>query len=221
MFLASWPAIAFLWLHIFICVCLVWREMESQLDRARESQRQQIQQADTALEQFKKQVELSSEKAYADMKLQVWDTIHSHCTYTKASWHHEMSYMHLHAHSLILTSFHICFRTRSELFVRQCRPTRARAHIFCSCRHSLTTDATRRHAGYAWIPLYVSVSVMFPLPRSFCLMTCTIRPSYFPLWVCLLSGTFQLLLKTEKSICKSQEHHHPEAIYTHLVIPNE
>eukprot|EP00064_Thunnus_orientalis_P011134 superscaffoldBa00001579_g11164 len=45
--------------------------MESQLDRARESQRQQIQQADMALEQFKKQVELSSEKAYADMKLQM------------------------------------------------------------------------------------------------------------------------------------------------------
>uniref|UniRef100_A0A671X2K1 Centrosomal protein 112 n=1 Tax=Sparus aurata TaxID=8175 RepID=A0A671X2K1_SPAAU len=47
------------------------REMESQLDRARESQRQQIQQADTALEQFKKQVELSSEKTYTDMKLQM------------------------------------------------------------------------------------------------------------------------------------------------------
>ncbi|XP_034449672.1 centrosomal protein of 112 kDa isoform X2 [Hippoglossus hippoglossus] len=47
------------------------REMESQLNRARESQRQQIQQADTALEQLKKQVELSSEKAYADMKLQM------------------------------------------------------------------------------------------------------------------------------------------------------
>uniref|UniRef100_A0A3Q2EFW2 Centrosomal protein 112 n=1 Tax=Cyprinodon variegatus TaxID=28743 RepID=A0A3Q2EFW2_CYPVA len=46
-------------------------EMESQLDRARQSQRQQIQQADLALEQFKKQVELSSEKAYADMKLQM------------------------------------------------------------------------------------------------------------------------------------------------------
>uniref|UniRef100_A0A667YY54 Centrosomal protein 112 n=1 Tax=Myripristis murdjan TaxID=586833 RepID=A0A667YY54_9TELE len=49
----------------------VIREMEGQLDRARESQRQQIQQADIALEQFKKQVELSSEKAYADMKLQM------------------------------------------------------------------------------------------------------------------------------------------------------
>lgn len=48
--------------------------MESQLDRARESQRQQIRQADMALEQFKKQMELSSEKAYAEMKLQVWNT---------------------------------------------------------------------------------------------------------------------------------------------------
>ena len=47
--------------------------MESQLDRARESQRQQIQQHDMALEQFKKQVELSSEKTYAEMKLQVWN----------------------------------------------------------------------------------------------------------------------------------------------------
>uniref|UniRef100_A0A3P8SYN9 Centrosomal protein 112 n=1 Tax=Amphiprion percula TaxID=161767 RepID=A0A3P8SYN9_AMPPE len=47
------------------------REMEGQLDRARESQRQQIQKADMALEQFKKQVELSSEKAYADMKVQM------------------------------------------------------------------------------------------------------------------------------------------------------
>uniref|UniRef100_A0A665UKL1 Centrosomal protein 112 n=1 Tax=Echeneis naucrates TaxID=173247 RepID=A0A665UKL1_ECHNA len=47
------------------------REMESQLDKARDSQRQQLQQADMALEQFKKQVELSSEKAYADMKLQM------------------------------------------------------------------------------------------------------------------------------------------------------
>lgn len=45
--------------------------MESQLDRARESQRQQIKQADRAMEQFKKQVELSSEKVYTEMKLQV------------------------------------------------------------------------------------------------------------------------------------------------------
>ncbi|CAG5897752.1 unnamed protein product [Menidia menidia] len=47
------------------------REMESQLERTRETQKQQIQQADMALEQFKKQVELSSEKAYSDMKLQM------------------------------------------------------------------------------------------------------------------------------------------------------
>ncbi|XP_029014904.1 centrosomal protein of 112 kDa isoform X2 [Betta splendens] len=47
------------------------REMQSQLDRARESQRQTVQQTDMALEQFKKQVELTSEKAYADMKLQM------------------------------------------------------------------------------------------------------------------------------------------------------
>ncbi|XP_028267531.1 centrosomal protein of 112 kDa isoform X2 [Parambassis ranga] len=57
------------------------REMESQLDRARDGQRQQILQADMALEQFKKQVELSSERAYADMKLQMEkveeDLIHS------------------------------------------------------------------------------------------------------------------------------------------------
>lgn len=67
------------YIHFCVCVCLVWREMESQLDRARESQRQQIQQADMALEQFKKQVELSSEKAYADMKLQVWHAgTHTH-----------------------------------------------------------------------------------------------------------------------------------------------
>uniref|UniRef100_A0A3B3VLV1 Centrosomal protein 112 n=1 Tax=Poecilia latipinna TaxID=48699 RepID=A0A3B3VLV1_9TELE len=46
-------------------------KMESQLDRAKQSQRQQIQQADLALEQFKKQVELSSEKVYTDMKLQM------------------------------------------------------------------------------------------------------------------------------------------------------
>lgn len=41
------------------------------MSRLRESQRQQTQQAESALESFKKQVELSSEKAYADMKQQV------------------------------------------------------------------------------------------------------------------------------------------------------
>ncbi|CAG11428.1 unnamed protein product [Tetraodon nigroviridis] len=45
--------------------------MESQLERAADSQRQQVQQADMALERLKKQVELSSEKAYAEMKLQM------------------------------------------------------------------------------------------------------------------------------------------------------
>lgn len=45
--------------------------MEAQLDRARESHKQQIQQADAALEQFKKQVELSTEKTYSEMKHQV------------------------------------------------------------------------------------------------------------------------------------------------------
>uniref|UniRef100_A0A673C8B2 Centrosomal protein 112 n=1 Tax=Sphaeramia orbicularis TaxID=375764 RepID=A0A673C8B2_9TELE len=57
---------------ILISACVLgYRDVESQLDRARETQRQQIQQADIALEQFKKQVELSSEKAYTDMKLQM------------------------------------------------------------------------------------------------------------------------------------------------------
>uniref|UniRef100_A0AAR2KU02 DUF4485 domain-containing protein n=1 Tax=Pygocentrus nattereri TaxID=42514 RepID=A0AAR2KU02_PYGNA len=47
------------------------RDKEEQLSRLRESQRQQAQQAEHALESFKKQVELSSEKAYADMKQQM------------------------------------------------------------------------------------------------------------------------------------------------------
>ncbi|XP_072550316.1 centrosomal protein of 112 kDa isoform X5 [Salminus brasiliensis] len=47
------------------------REKEEQLSRLRELQRQQAQQAEQALESFKKQVELSSEKAYADMKQQM------------------------------------------------------------------------------------------------------------------------------------------------------
>uniref|UniRef100_A0AAY5L3Y7 DUF4485 domain-containing protein n=1 Tax=Esox lucius TaxID=8010 RepID=A0AAY5L3Y7_ESOLU len=47
------------------------REKEEQLVCLRESQRQQAQQAENALEQFKKQVEISSEKTYADMKLQM------------------------------------------------------------------------------------------------------------------------------------------------------
>ncbi|KAJ0001415.1 hypothetical protein NQD34_006435, partial [Periophthalmus magnuspinnatus] len=47
------------------------RDTERDLQKTRESQRQQKQQADMALEQFKKQVEVHSEKAYADMKLQM------------------------------------------------------------------------------------------------------------------------------------------------------
>ncbi|XP_054615420.1 centrosomal protein of 112 kDa-like isoform X2 [Dunckerocampus dactyliophorus] len=47
------------------------RDMESQLDRARESHRVQIQQADIALEQFRRQMKLSSEKAETDLKLQM------------------------------------------------------------------------------------------------------------------------------------------------------
>ncbi|XP_030646111.1 centrosomal protein of 112 kDa [Chanos chanos] len=57
------------------------REREEQLVRLREAQRQQAQQAESALELFKKQVELSSEKAYADMKLEMEkveaDLVHS------------------------------------------------------------------------------------------------------------------------------------------------
>ncbi|XP_016395638.1 centrosomal protein of 112 kDa [Sinocyclocheilus rhinocerous] len=47
------------------------RDKEEQLVRVRDSQRLQAQQAESALENFKKQVELSSEKTYADMKQQM------------------------------------------------------------------------------------------------------------------------------------------------------
>ncbi|XP_073799381.1 centrosomal protein of 112 kDa isoform X2 [Danio rerio] len=47
------------------------RDKEEQLVRVRDSQRHQAQQAESALENFKKQVELSSEKTYADMKQQI------------------------------------------------------------------------------------------------------------------------------------------------------
>ncbi|XP_048046641.1 centrosomal protein of 112 kDa isoform X5 [Megalobrama amblycephala] len=47
------------------------RDKEEQLVRFRDSQRHQAQQAESALENFKKQVELSSEKTYADMKQQI------------------------------------------------------------------------------------------------------------------------------------------------------
>lgn len=54
----------------FVCLSCV-RDREEQLVRLRESQRQQAQQADSALENFKKQVELSAQKTYAEMKQQV------------------------------------------------------------------------------------------------------------------------------------------------------
>nr|XP_057904951.1 centrosomal protein of 112 kDa isoform X7 [Doryrhamphus excisus] len=47
------------------------RDMETELDRTRESYRGQIQQADVALEQFRRQVKLSSEKAETELKLQM------------------------------------------------------------------------------------------------------------------------------------------------------
>uniref|UniRef100_A0A8C6TFL5 Centrosomal protein 112 n=1 Tax=Neogobius melanostomus TaxID=47308 RepID=A0A8C6TFL5_9GOBI len=47
------------------------REAEKELEKTRESQREQMLQADLALEQFKKQVEASSEKAFAETKLQM------------------------------------------------------------------------------------------------------------------------------------------------------
>uniref|UniRef100_A0AAR2K338 DUF4485 domain-containing protein n=1 Tax=Pygocentrus nattereri TaxID=42514 RepID=A0AAR2K338_PYGNA len=56
---------------IYLSADFVLRDKEEQLSRLRESQRQQAQQAEHALESFKKQVELSSEKAYADMKQQM------------------------------------------------------------------------------------------------------------------------------------------------------
>uniref|UniRef100_A0A673IIB7 Centrosomal protein 112 n=1 Tax=Sinocyclocheilus rhinocerous TaxID=307959 RepID=A0A673IIB7_9TELE len=47
------------------------KDKEEQLVRLRDSQRHQAQQAESTLESFKKQVELSSEKTYADMKQQM------------------------------------------------------------------------------------------------------------------------------------------------------
>ncbi|KAK7168435.1 hypothetical protein R3I94_002493 [Phoxinus phoxinus] len=47
------------------------RDKDEQLVRVRDSQRHQAHQAENALENFKKQVELSSEKTYADMKQQM------------------------------------------------------------------------------------------------------------------------------------------------------
>ncbi|KAH0629316.1 hypothetical protein JD844_011286, partial [Phrynosoma platyrhinos] len=45
-------------------------EKEEQLTQVMEVQRLQAQQADAALEEFKRQVELNSEKVYAEMKEQ-------------------------------------------------------------------------------------------------------------------------------------------------------
>ncbi|GAA6091788.1 centrosomal protein of 112 kDa-like [Tachysurus ichikawai] len=53
------------------CKAAVSEEKEDHICHLREFQRQQVQQAESALESFKKQVELSSEKAYADMKQQM------------------------------------------------------------------------------------------------------------------------------------------------------
>ncbi|XP_059854172.1 centrosomal protein of 112 kDa isoform X5 [Delphinus delphis] len=47
------------------------KEKEEQLTRVTEAQRLQAQQADAALEEFKRQVELNSEKVYAEMKEQM------------------------------------------------------------------------------------------------------------------------------------------------------
>uniref|UniRef100_A0A8C1SZD7 Centrosomal protein 112 n=1 Tax=Cyprinus carpio TaxID=7962 RepID=A0A8C1SZD7_CYPCA len=55
----------------FVWAFLCYRDKEEQLVRLRDSQRLQAQQAESALENFKKQVELSSEKTYADMKQQM------------------------------------------------------------------------------------------------------------------------------------------------------
>ncbi|XP_045066643.1 centrosomal protein of 112 kDa-like [Coregonus clupeaformis] len=59
------------------------KEKEEQLGRERECQRQQTQQAENALEHFKKQVEISSEKTYADMKLQM-DKVEEDLTRSKS-----------------------------------------------------------------------------------------------------------------------------------------
>ncbi|XP_045069656.1 centrosomal protein of 112 kDa isoform X2 [Coregonus clupeaformis] len=59
------------------------KEKEEQLGRERERQRQQTQQAENALEHFKKQVEISSEKTYADMKLQM-DKVEEDLTRSKS-----------------------------------------------------------------------------------------------------------------------------------------
>lgn len=58
--------VVYLWAFLYFP-----REKEEQLTRVTEVQRLQAQQADAALEEFKRQVELNSEKVYAEMKEQV------------------------------------------------------------------------------------------------------------------------------------------------------
>ncbi|XP_044531092.1 centrosomal protein of 112 kDa [Gracilinanus agilis] len=55
-----------------------FREKEEQLNRVTEIQRLQAQQADAALEEFKRQVELNSEKVYAEMKQQIVELKREH-----------------------------------------------------------------------------------------------------------------------------------------------
>ncbi|KAL0598078.1 Centrosomal protein of 112 kDa, partial [Plecturocebus cupreus] len=58
------------WLALIFPAMQRLREKEEQLTRVTEVQRLQAQQADAALEEFKRQVELNSEKVYAEMKEQ-------------------------------------------------------------------------------------------------------------------------------------------------------
>uniref|UniRef100_A0A8K9XWF7 Centrosomal protein 112 n=1 Tax=Oncorhynchus mykiss TaxID=8022 RepID=A0A8K9XWF7_ONCMY len=83
--LPSLPWAQGLWWSACVCVnvCMCFREKEEQLGRERECQRQQTQQAENALEHFKKQVEISSEKTYANMKLQM-DKVEEDLTRSKS-----------------------------------------------------------------------------------------------------------------------------------------
>lgn len=61
--------------HVTLELYELCREKEEQLCRVTEVQRLQAQQADAALEEFKRQVEVNSEKVYAEMKEQVRHTL--------------------------------------------------------------------------------------------------------------------------------------------------